>query len=273
MRGFFVRLPAMPDTQFAVQLYTLRDHCKTESDFAGTCRKLKAQGWGAVQVSAVGVDDPKMIRRILDDSGLVCCVTHHRPGEQIWEEPAAVAETLDILGCDHTAIGGYFPKGEDFNEASWRAWIERFNGAADALRQRGKFLGYHNHSHEFAKLGGKDDFRSETAMELLARECGESVWFEIDTYWVAHGGGDPAAWLRRLGGRVPIIHVKDLAIDLDKQQYMAEVGVGNLDWPGILAAAKEAGVRWYAVEQDVTYRDPFDSLQTSLDNLRAMGLS
>jgi len=52
---------------------------------------------------------------------------------------------------------------------------------------------------------------------------------------------------------------------------MAEVGEGNLDWPDILAAAREAGTEWYIVEQDTCQRDPFESLAISLRNLRDMG--
>ena len=51
---------------------------------------------------------------------------------------------------------------------------------------------------------------------------------------------------------------------------MAEVGEGNLNWPSILEAAKEAGVEWYIVEQDTCQRDPFESLSISLRNLRTM---
>jgi sugar phosphate isomerase/epimerase len=54
---------------------------------------------------------------------------------------------------------------------------------------------------------------------------------------------------------------------------MAEVGEGNLNWPGILAACKEANVEWYAVEQDICPGDPFESLAISYRNLAAMGLS
>jgi sugar phosphate isomerase/epimerase len=56
------------------------------------------------------------------------------------------------------------------------------------------------------------------------------------------------------------------------QQLMAEVGEGNLNWPAILSACKEANVRWYAVEQDVCQRDPFESLAISYRNLHEMGL-
>jgi sugar phosphate isomerase/epimerase len=59
----------------------------------------------------------------------------------------------------------------------------------------------------------------------------------------------------------------------DGKVRFAEIGEGNLNWPAILQAAREAGVQWYCIEQDECYeRDPFDSLKLSLDNLRAMGL-
>ena len=263
----------MPDTQLAVQLYTVRDHCKTESDFARTCGRLAQQGWRAVQVSAVGVEDPKVVRRILDDHGLACCATHARPGELLWEDPQKVIDDLQTLGCTYTAIGGFFPSEGEYTEGAWSGWIDRFNTAVPKFDGSGVRIGYHNHSHEFAKLGGQQAVDSETAWDLLTTRLHADAWFEIDTYWVAHAGGCPAAWLRKLAGRVPVIHVKDLAITPQREPYMAEVGVGNLDWPGILDAAKAAGVEWFAVEQDVVYRDPFDSLETSLKNLRAMGLT
>ena len=54
---------------------------------------------------------------------------------------------------------------------------------------------------------------------------------------------------------------------------MAEVGEGNMNWVGILAACKAIGVEWYAIEQDICQRDPFESLTISYRNLVRMGLS
>jgi len=42
-----------------------------------------------------------------------------------------------------------------------------------------------------------------------------------------------------------------------------EVGAGALDFPAILAAAREAGVRHYFVEQDYAPGDPVESLEKS----------
>ncbi len=94
---------------------------------------------------------------------------------------------------------------------------------------------------------------------------------EIDIYWVQHGGSDPAAWIEKVSQRMPVVHLKDMVI-LDNTQTMAEVGEGNLNWKRILSACKQADVEWYAVEQDVCQRDPFESLKISYDNLRAMGV-
>jgi len=94
----------------------------------------------------------------------------------------------------------------------------------------------------------------------------------LDTYWIQHGGGDPVAWIRKMTGRMPVVHLKDMVI-INGEQAMVEVGEGNFDWSAILHTCKEAKVEWYAVEQDVCQRDPFESLKISYENLKAMGQS
>jgi sugar phosphate isomerase/epimerase len=89
---------------------------------------------------------------------------------------------------------------------------------------------------------------------------------------VQHGGGDPAAWIRKVANRMPVVHLKDMVI-VDRQPTMAEVGEGNMNWAAILDACRESGVEWYAVEQDITPGDPFESLAISYRNLAEMGLS
>ena len=57
-------------------------------------------------------------------------------------------------------------------------------------------------------------------------------------------------------------------------EALAALEADEKNWPAILEAGREAGTRWYIVEQDRCYdRDPFDSLKISYDNLKAMGLS
>jgi sugar phosphate isomerase/epimerase len=122
-------------------------------------------------------------------------------------------------------------------------------------------LAYHNHAFELQRWEG------QTGLEtLFAATTAETLQAEPDTYWLQYGGANPAAWVRRLRGRVPLLHLKDMAVDRG-QPVQVEVGEGNLDWVEILGAAREAGTEWLIVEQDESQRDPMESLAISYRNL------
>ncbi|MEM1109359.1 MAG: sugar phosphate isomerase/epimerase [Planctomycetota bacterium] len=263
-------------TQIAAQMYTLRDHCETPADIAKSCAKLKAMGYDAIQASAAGFNTiaAAELKKILEDAGLVCAATH-RSLDQLKDAPAEIDFHAEI-GCRYTALGGWGWEGNETRE-QWNVFVDEFSELATRYEGSPVKLGYHNHSHEFAPFGLAETPEKispeSTPYTVLEQKLGPAAFFEVDTYWVAHGGADPAAWLRRLAGRVPAIHVKDMTIDGDRQHKMCEVGAGNLNWPAILEAAKAAGVEWYIVERDNGDLDPFDSLKISLENLRSWGLS
>lgn len=261
----------MARTQIGVQMYTIRESCKTPEDIAKSCKRLKDMGFGAVQASALGPIDPKELRKILDDNGLVCAATH-RSVDQM-RDTQKILDEHRTLGCELTAIGGFGFGGNP--KADWEKFADDYNAIAKTLADGGLKVGYHNHSHELspfatdpAQIDPKD-----CPQQLLLDRLGKHVWFEIDTYWIAHGGADPAAWIEKCAGRIPAIHVKDMTISAKREHKMCEVGRGNLNWPRILEAAKKAGVEWYLIERDSGDLDPFESLKISLENLRSWGLS
>ena len=258
----------MPQTCLGAQLYTLRAFTKTLPDIAATLRKVKQMGYHAVQISAFGPVDWKDVRKLLDDEGLVCAATH-TGFPDMRDNPDRVIENHHVLGCKHIAPGSM--PGEYQNAEGFARFAREASQVARKLKEKGGLTwSYHNHSFEFIRYGGR------TGMEILFAESDPAFFnFEIDTYWVTHGGGDPAAWIRRARGRSPLVHFKDMAVQrVEKkvEQVMAEVGEGNLNWPEILKACREAGVEWYLAEQDVCQRDPFESLAISLRNLKSWGL-
>ena len=96
---------------------------------------------------------------------------------------------------------------------------------------------------------------------------------EIDTYWVKTGGEDPVAYIRKYAGRVPFLHIKDRApVPADAACPFAEIGQGILDWDAIFAAAQQAGVNWYIVEQDRMVRPSLESARMSIDYLKRRGM-
>ncbi|HEV7301778.1 MAG TPA: sugar phosphate isomerase/epimerase [Tepidisphaeraceae bacterium] len=249
----------------AVQMYTLREFTKTPADIASTLARVKKMGYNAVQLSALGPIDPAELAKILKNEGLAVAATHTGM-DRMRDQTQAVIDEHKMWGCELTAIGGFWPK-DEWSAETWSTFIREYSDIARKFAGSGVSIGYHNHHHEFRKAGDK------VALRRVLEESDPSVWMEIDTYWVTAGGGDPAKWIRDCKGRIPAIHLKDMGVNAENKAFMMEVGEGNLNWPAIIDACKAAGVKWHIVEQDTCYRDPFESLEISLRNLKALGLS
>ena len=260
----------MSKTVLAAQLYTVRDFTKTRADFAESMRKISEIGYRLVQVSSIGAIDDADIKRICDDNGLTICNTHVAMDE-LQNDIEGVIAQHELWDCRHVAIGGMPPEFRD-SEDGFRTFAAIANGIGERLADAGLTFSYHNHSFEFIKYGGR------SGLDILFDETDPRyVQAELDTYWIQHGGADPVVWIDRMAGRMPVIHLKDMVMLPDEnsprpQQTMAEVGEGNMNFPGILEACQRAGVAFYAVEQDICQRDPFESLAISYRNLRALGL-
>ncbi len=258
----------MGKTVLAVQLYTVRNFLKTAEGLAESLAKIRKIGYKAAQLSGLGPIEPKEVARIMKDAGIVCCATHVGIPD-FTDKFEETVENHKLWECEFPGIGGLFKK-EPLTAADFVDFARKFDAIGARLRERGMTFLYHNHHHEFAKYDGK------LGMDLIMENSSsQNVTMEIDTHWVARGGGDPAAWIAKCAARgpIPVVHLKDFAVNpTDKSPMFAEVGEGNLNWPAILKACKKARVRWYCVEQDTCPRDPFESLEISYRNLTSWGL-
>jgi sugar phosphate isomerase/epimerase len=232
---------------------------------AETFKKVAEIGYSNVQVSGIGGEvDPKDVARIAQDNGLEISCTHIG-FNRFLEDIDGVIEQHQLWNCKHPAIGGL---GAEYHCAEGvKRFIDELRPVAAKLAEAGMDFSYHNHSHELVKYGDR------TWLAMLYEDApGDVVKAEIDTYWITHGGGDPAAWITKCAGRQPLMHLKDMCITEQREQRFAEIGEGNLNWSAIMAAAEQSGVEYALVEQDRTYdRDPFESLAISYRNLKAMG--
>lgn len=253
----------MPETALAAQLYTVREHTKTPEGIAKTFARVREIGYQAVQLSALGPIDTVELKRLLDKEGLTAAATH-TPWDRLQDDLDAVIDEHRTLECRHVAIGG-MPQSYR-NEAGFSKFAKDASEVANKLVDAGLTFSYHNHDFEYERFGGRP------GIEILMDESDSSLGFELDTYWVQHGGGDPAYWIRRASGRIPVVHLKDMTMR-GREVLMAEVGEGNLNWPAILDACRDADVEWYCIEQDICQRDPFESLAISFRNCKKMGIA
>lgn len=253
----------MIQTPLAAQLYTIRDFIKTEPDFASSMARVAAMGYAGVQLDLEHHPDvpAEAIRHICDDLGLTICITHFGY-EHFTDDLGQVLRRQQIWGCSQTAIVAMPRSFHEQGVEGYRRFAAEAAQIGATLAAEGIGLCYHNHSFEFVRFG------NQTGLDLIFAESDPmALGAEIDTYWVQHGGGDPAAWIRRVAGRMPVVHFKDMVILSDGSQAFAEVGQGNLNWSAICAATEETAVPWIVVEQDRCRRDPFESLQMSFDFL------
>ena len=256
----------MSNTVLAAQMHTLREFTRTAADIAATLKKVKALGYDAIQVSGFGPIERGALKAIIDGEGLTIC-SMHTGFDRLRGETRTVIDEYHVWDCRYVAVGTIPQAYREAGGEGYKKFAEEASEVARELAADGLIFSYHNHSFEFERFDGR------TGLDILFEESDPDVFqFEIDTYWVQHGGADPAAWIRKAKGRADLIHVKDMAMR-DREQLFAEVGEGNLNWPAILDACREAGARWYLVEQDRCERDPFESLGISLKNLKAMGLT
>jgi sugar phosphate isomerase/epimerase len=249
------------------QLYTVREFTQTLEGVAETLKKVVDIGYTAIQISGFGRDlDPQEVAKLVDDSGLTVAATH-MGWPMFLNDLDRVIEIHKMWKCEHPAIGGL--PGDYRGPAGVTRFIDELTPIAARLAAEGMDFSYHNHNHELIKYDGK------TWLGMLYDQAPPDVLkAEIDTYWIQAGGGDPAWWVKKCAGREPLLHLKDMIVTPEREQRFAEIGEGNLNWPAILKAAQEGGVKYYLVEQDRCYdRDPFESLAISYRNMVEMGLS
>jgi len=255
----------MTQPVLAAQLYSVREFTKTPADIARTLARIRKMGYTSVQLSALGPIDPKELAKLMKENGLTCCATHTWP-EGLRKEAQKIIDDHKTWGCSLAAISWYQPEKQDAQV--WLDFAKFCSDMSQKLEAGGLHLGYHNHAHELTKWNGK------TSLELMIENTPPAFWFEIDTNLIAKGGGDPVQWIGKVKGRIPAIHLKDLSVRPDGTQKTPAIGEGNVNFPAVIEAAKSAGTQYFIVEldPDPDARDPFVSLEISLENLHQMGL-
>lgn len=253
----------MPSIPVALQLYTVRD--VLADDFAGVIRQVAEMGYLGIEVGGnFGGMSPTEFRQFVDDLGLAVA------GNHVGIE--ALESNLESVIDDNLAIGNqwivcpWMPEDRRRDAAGWRNVAGLVSEIGAKVKTAGLQLCYHNHSFEFERFDG------QTGFDIFYDSADPGlVQAEIDTYWVQHGGEDPAATIERFAGRVPLVHLKDMAGA--ESRTFTEIGNGILDFPAIFSACEKAGVQWYIVEQDICARPSLESARISLENLRRWGIA
>ena len=249
-----------------VQLYTVRTLLPQKAQ--ETLNAIRAIGYQEVEATYALLDG---IWPALQASGLKPVSIHLDSKAVTQGNPDELGPIFDKLkkrGFQY-AVFPYLPEPERGGVEVIKKIAEKLNRAGEKCRAAGMSFCYHNHAFEFATENGATLFQV-----MLDNTDPKLVGIEMDAFWVSVAGGDPAAMIQKLAGRVPLLHLKDKAEGTPvmykesvPRTTFKEVGNGVVDWPKVLRAAAAAKVAHYFVEQDQTPGDPVESLRQSFGYL------
>lgn len=267
-----------------LQLFTVM--LDLERDFEGTLAAVAALGYREVETIGAFGRDPAEVRRSLERHGLKTPSQHLVPGtlydvfrkftarqlsfdevKALWLEQMSLdrvrptieeaAQRAHALGQQHV-VWQIIWKEQMADRAALDAFCAAMNEAGRLCAQEGLTFNFHNHSDEFAPVDGVVPYDY-----ILANTDPKTVKLEMDSYWVANGGQDPVAYLKKHGSRYVQCHLKDRAPNGD----FTTVGQGTVDFGALLAAARKAGVKHFYVEYDRS-DDPMRAVREAAQYLR-----
>ncbi len=240
----------------SVQLYSVREEAK--KDFFSVLKRIASFGYQGVEFAGFHGHNPKDIKKVLDDLGLKTSSIHGPiPNASNVNE---IIDTAGLLGYQWHVCG--WRDGFTNKETTLKV-AEEFQKAAELLNGSGIKFCTHNHDFEFDK-----NFDGKTPHQVMMAAA-PSVYAEIDTYWVAVGGKDPASVIKEYGKRVPLLHIKDGPIV--KGKNMTAVGDGLMKWEPVIKAAESASVEWLIVELDSCDTDMMEAVKKSRNYLLSKG--
>lgn len=268
----------MKDFPIALQLYSVRDDMA--ADFEGTLKKVKALGYDGVEFAGLFGKTAAEVKAMCAEIGLTP-ISAHVPFVDMMNDPE-ILKVYKEIGCEFVVIP-YLTEEYRPGQPKFQEVIEGAKFLAGKCAELGLKLCYHNHDFEFVKVG------DEYAIDILYAEVPE-LMPQFDTCWVNVGGENPAEYVRKYKGREEILHLKDFIGSKSENMYaligideneekdgggkfeLRPVGCGVQNFPEILAAAKEVGIRWVVVEQDNPSmgKTPLECAETSINYLKAL---
>jgi sugar phosphate isomerase/epimerase len=248
--------PLVPDP--GVVSYTFRN--QFSEDFVGTLDIILDMGITNIEFSSLFGKTAAEVRQLLDERGMVC-TTLGVGYNALLDDIDQVIADAKTLGARHVRIGSLPRPDGVFDQELVEQAAVSFNRIGKVLDEHGLHFSYHNHAFEFVPHGDATLYHY-----LIELTDPRYVSFELDTYWVMHGGYDPVVLLETYPDRFRLLHLKDLRKGVVGDYQMPSsrendvvLGTGQVDWPAVLKAAQNTSIEYYYIEDetdDVVERVP-----------------
>lgn len=242
-----------PKKEMAVQLYSARQLIGTPELFAKNHEyvlgRLAQMGYTGAEAASYSDGlfsglQPEAFKAALDKAGLELISSHTtRPlsaQELASGDYSAALKWWDKCIDAHLKAGvprlvmSYSQKLN--SEAELKVMAEYLDAIGRKCNEAGIRFGYHNHAHEFAKIG------DTTMMDyFLANTDPANVFIEMDVYWAVVGGAAPVDYMNKYPGRFEVLHIKD-------KREIGQSGMVGFD--AIFRNFRKAGTEAFVVEME-----------------------
>ncbi len=246
---------------FGIQLYTLRHVINDDPE--GVIRQVADFGYKQIesyegQLGIFWGMGNTAFKSFIDDLGLTMVSTH----ANVFQDYERKVDELAEIGVPYIVCPWIGPQ-ESID--AYKKMAENFNRFGEIANNAGVKFAYHNHAYTFEELEG------EIPQEVLMDETDpDLVEYQMDIYWVVAGGHDPIEWARKYPGRFTSCHIKDLAT-VDGEMESVTLGMGTIDFPSVLDAAIENGMKYLLVEQEAyTGTTPLDAVRDNAEFMRSL---
>lgn len=232
-----------------LQLYSLRR--QLERDLRGALALVR--DWGLSEVETAGFHGRSAAAFAEElKRARLSAISMHAGYDQLRTDLKQVVADARALGARYAATA-WIPHEQPFRREHAERAAAHFSEWGRTLANEGLTFMYHLHGYELAASA------QGTLLEaLLESTAPKWVKYQMDVFWVVRGGGDPVSILQRYQGRFVSLHLKDMAEgtptgDLRGQapeNTSVPLGTGMIDYPAVLRAARDTGVKLYYVEDE-----------------------
>lgn len=236
------------DQSVGVQLYSFRNQFK--EDAPSMFQQLKAWGITSIEggVDTYGLSQEEFVRLLIENNLQV--VSADASFEEIRDNPERVAKRAKSFGASYVMCAWIPHDGDDYTLEDNQNATQVFNSAGKFFRSQGLNLVYHPHGYEFRPYG------EGTLFDDMAKKA-VHFDFEMDVYWVVHGGEDPMLLFDRYPDKFKLMHLKDMKKGTvgnltghgDVEDNVT-LGTGMIDIKALALRGKELGVTHFFLEDE-----------------------
>lgn len=244
--------------KIAVQLWSLQE--KTALDFENTLKTVGKMGYDGVEFAGFGDIDATKMKKLLDENGLKSAGAHIGLDEleNNFDNIVEYCKIIDNkrIVCPISFFESYDDCVKNHN---------RLCAISDKLKKENIIMSYHNHGNEFRVYNGM------YANDIIVGDDNK-IDYEVDVYWTTYSNVDTINYLKKVGRRCSLIHLKDMQICADGNKKDITFGDGILEHKKILSTADEfCKPDWLIIEwEGFGDMDAFDAVKRGLDNLKEL---